>query len=238
MVVTVLTASLGGAFTWIAPVGAHGEALAAGRAYGLDEGAVHECADAPGAAGAEEVDRADKLVAVLACLGAATAEDAVVHGDVEYGVAARRRARGRGLPSGARRCRAALAATDSSRWPLPPSPFAPTMAEVSSRTVARTSRALSVAVHTSMPSAAGTEQEAGRPRMPSISTRQVRHAPMASMSGSLQSCEMYVPEALMASSTVAPSGTWTWLLSILRVMVMGCPHSMTPKPVLTSSRSQ
>ena len=83
-----------------------------------------------------------------------------------------------------------LAATVSSRWPFSPLPFAPTIADVSSSTVVRTSRALSVPVHTFIPSAAGTEHEAGSPRIPSTSTRQVRQAPMASMSGSLQSCEM------------------------------------------------
>ena len=120
-----------------------------------------------------------------------------------------------------------LAATVSSRWPFSPSPFAPTIAEVSSSTAARTSRALPVPVQTFIPSAAGTEHEAGRPRIPSTSTRQVRHAPMASMSGSLQSWEMYVPDALMASSTVAPSGTWTSLSSIRRVMVMAIRSTVT-----------
>ena len=40
------------------------------------------------------------------------------------------------------------------------------------------------------PGNAGTEHDAGKPRVPSICTMQVRHAPMGFMSGSLQSCEM------------------------------------------------
>ena len=68
--------------------GADGQALAAGRAHGLQQRAVHEGADTPRAARAEEVDCADELVAILARLGAPAAEDAVVHCNVEHGVAA------------------------------------------------------------------------------------------------------------------------------------------------------
>ena len=99
------------------------------------------------------------------------------------------------------------AAVLSSLYPFAPFPFEPgSMPKVSSTTPLRMSMTSGVSVQTFMPSAAGTEHDAGNPLCPSICTRQVRQAPMAPMSASLQSWEMYVPEPLTASSTEEPSG--------------------------------
>ena len=121
-----------------------------------------------------------------------------------------------------------LAAMVSSRWSLrlgsgralPPLPLLPTMAWVNSNTPRRILRTWGVSIQTSIPSVAGTEQDAGKPLVPSICTMQVRQAPMGFMSGSLQSCETYVPDELMASRTEAPSGTSTSPPFICSVMVM------------------
>ena len=99
-------------------------------------------------------------------------------------------------------------------------PFSGIIAIVSSMTPLLIFRTSWESVETFMPSDAGTEHEAGKPRVPSIWTRHVRHAPIGFMSGSLQSCEMYVPDALTASSTDAPSGTATSLPLIDSVRVM------------------
>ena len=72
-----------------------------------------------------------------------------------------------------------------------------------------------------MPSVAGTEHDAGKPRTPSICTRQVRQAPIAGMSGSLQSWEMATPAALIASSADAPAETETGRPSTLTTMAGG-----------------
>ena len=104
--------------------------------------------------------------------------------------------------------------------PSPFDPFSGNIARVSSTTPRRMSLTSGVSVHTFMPSAAGTEHDAGNPRTPSMLTRHVRQAPIAFMSGSLQSCEMYVPDELMASRTEAPSGTSTAASLILSVMVI------------------
>ena len=85
-------------------------------------------------------------------------------------------------------------------------------------TPARMRRTASPSVRMTMPSLAGVEQDAGNPRMPSIWTRQVRHAPMAGRSASLHSCESGTPAAFTASSTVAPAGTATGMPSTVRFM--------------------
>jgi hypothetical protein len=58
------------------------------------------------------------------------------------------------------------------------------------------------------------------PRIPSMFTRHVLHAPIGFMSGSLQSCEMYVPDWFIASSTDEPSLTVTCLPLIERVTLI------------------
>ena len=62
------------------------------------------------------------------------------------------------------------------------------IAIVSSITPRRTRSTSGVSVRTLMPGAAGMVHEAGKPRVPSTSTRHVRHAALGPMSGSLQSC--------------------------------------------------
>ena len=91
---------------------------------------------------------------------------------------------------------------------------------VSSSTPRRISTASGSSTFTSIPSAAGVEQDAGNPRTPSIFTRQVRQAPMGFMSGSLHSCGIYVPDMFTASSTDAPSSAATRLPLMESVIVM------------------
>ena len=79
-----------------------------------------------------------------------------------------------------------LAAIVSSWWSFAPLPS--TIAIVSSMTPVRTRSTSGVSVSTFMPGTAGIVHEAGKPRAPSTSTRQVRHAAFGPMSGSLQSC--------------------------------------------------
>ena len=99
------------------------------------------------------------------------------------------------------------AAVLNSLYPFAPFPFGPgSIPNVNSTTPFRIAVTSGVSVQIFMSSAAGTEHEAGNPLCPSICTRQVRQAPMAPMSASLQSWEMYVPEPLTASSTEEPSG--------------------------------
>ena len=62
------------------------QARAAGRADGIHQRHVHKRPDARLVASAENVNRADKLVSVLAGLRAAPAHDAGIHRDIEHGV--------------------------------------------------------------------------------------------------------------------------------------------------------
>ena len=93
------------------------------------------------------------------------------------------------------------------------------MAKVNSRTPRRKFLDSGVSVRTCMPAAAGNEHDAGKPRMPSICTKHVRHAPIGFISGSLQSWEILVPEEFIASKTEEPSGTSRSVPFIVRVMV-------------------
>ena len=86
--VTVFVLPAAGTFRSYRARRADRQALTAGGANRLRKGSVHECADAAGQAGAEEVDRADELGSVLAPLGAPAAQDAVPHRNIEHGAAA------------------------------------------------------------------------------------------------------------------------------------------------------
>ena len=78
-------------------------------------------------------------------------------------------------------------------------------------------------VCTTMPSETGVWQEAGNPRRPSTCTRQVRHAPMAGMPGSLHSWGTYTPAALITSRMELPFRASTAIPSNVRFMVTASP---------------
>lgn len=114
-----------------------------------------------------------------------------------------------------------LAATVSSRSSGDgPPPCSGNIPNVSSSTPLRTEFNSGVSVRMLMPAVAGVEHDAGNPRTPSTCTRHVRQAPIGFMSGSLQSWGTYVPEALIASNTDAPSAVENSLPLIEIVMLM------------------
>ena len=94
---------------------------------------------------------------------------------------------------------------DSLKSPKP-SDFELTMPAVNSKTPLLIASNRSPLVEIFIPSVKGVEQEAGYPRTPSISTRQVRQAPIGFISGSLHNWDILVPDILMASRTELPSG--------------------------------
>src|SRR5574341_871660 len=94
------------------------------------------------------------------------------------------------------------------------------MESVRSRTPRRIRATSGVSVRTAIPSRAGRWHEAGKPRWPSTSTRQVRQAPSGGRSGSLQSWGSGSPSRLTASRTLAPAGTSTPRPSTVRRMIL------------------
>ena len=94
---------------------------------------------------------------------------------------------------------------------------------VKSRTPWRMRRTSGLLVWTTMPSETGVWQEAGNPRRPSTCTRQVRHAPIAGMAGSLHSWGTYTPAALIASRMELPSRASTGIPSIVRLIATALP---------------
>jgi hypothetical protein len=75
-------------------------------------------------------------------------------------------------------------------------------------------------VVTFMPCFASVVHEAGRPFMPSISTKQSRQEPNGSRLSVAQSFGMLMPWRAAARSTIVPSGTVTATPSIVSVMVL------------------
>ena len=69
------------------------------------------------------------------------------------------------------------------------------------------------------PGAAGVVQEAGAPRIPSISTRHMRQEPKASSESVAQSLGIFTPRLRDAAITDVPLGTVTNSPSMVRVTV-------------------
>jgi hypothetical protein len=75
----------------------------------------------------------------------------------------------------------------------------------------------SVCVFTTMPCATGVVHEAGVPLRPSISTRQSRHEPKASIMSVAHSLGICVPLSIAARMMEVPSGTVTSTPSMVSV---------------------
>ena len=93
----------------------------------------------------------------------------------------------------------------------------------------RRRRTFSDWVRTTMPSATGVVQEAGRPRRPSISTTQRRQEPKASMLSVAQSFGTAMPASADARITLVPSGTVTSKPSMVRVTLVSARDGGVPR---------
>jgi hypothetical protein len=79
-----------------------------------------------------------------------------------------------------------------------------------------------------MPSSAGVVQEAGVPRRPSISTRQIRQEPKGSRESVAQSLGIFVPIVMAAAMTEAPAGTRTGCPSMVSVTSLSALRTGVP----------
>ena len=87
----------------------------------------------------------------------------------------------------------------------------------SSITPRRMSASCLFCVRTFIPSATGVVQEAGKPFMPSICTRHIRHEPNASSCSVAQSFGIAISDSAAARMTEVPSGTVTSRPSMVNV---------------------
>ena len=89
----------------------------------------------------------------------------------------------------------------------------------------------SVWVWTTILSSAGVVQEAGVPRRPSISTRQSRHDPNASIESVAQSFGILVPSDMAAAITDVPRGTVMLAPSMVSVTLAVSCLTGVPKSI-------